>query len=180
MHSEIYPFKFKDGKWGYKDNNNNITTSKYNGAMPYHDGICWVKHMNWGGIDINGKVIIPFIYKSVYRLAPNVYRVLGLNNKFGVIDNNGNIIIDINMTGYLMISIVLIVLSLIFQLITLPVEFDASKRAIAILDEWGLLNQTEINGVKKVLGAAALTYVAAALTSLISRTSNIIARMPRQ
>lgn len=99
MHSEIYPFKFKDGKWGYKDNNNNITTPKYNGAMPYHDRICWVKHMNWGGIGINGEVIIPFIYKSVYRLAPNVYRVLGLNNKFGVIDNNGNIIIDIKYDG---------------------------------------------------------------------------------
>lgn len=56
----------------------------------------------------------------------------------------------------------------LFQLVTLPVEFDASKRATAILDEWGLLNQTEINGVKKVLGAAALTYVAAALSSLMN------------
>ena len=56
----------------------------------------------------------------------------------------------------------------VFQLVTLPVEFDASKRATAILDEWGLLNQAEIKGVKKVLGAAALTYVAAALSSLMN------------
>lgn len=66
------------------------------------------------------------------------------------------------------VGIFLFAAVVIFQLVTLPVEFNASKRATAILDEWGLLNQTEINGVKKVLGAAALTYVAAALTSLMN------------
>lgn len=56
----------------------------------------------------------------------------------------------------------------LFQLVTLPVEFNASKRAVEILDDWGMLNKSELNGVKKVLGAAALTYVAAALTSLMN------------
>lgn len=66
------------------------------------------------------------------------------------------------------IGIVLFSAVVLFQLVTLPVEFNASKRATQILDEWGILNQTELKGVKKVLGAAALTYVAAALTSLMS------------
>jgi len=66
------------------------------------------------------------------------------------------------------VGIFLFAAVVLFQLVTLPVEFDASKRATVILDEWGLLNETEIKGVKKVLGAAALTYVAAALTALMN------------
>lgn len=54
---------------------------------------------------------------------------------------------------------------LLFQLVTLPVEFDASRRAIKTLDEGGILSSEELTGARKVLGAAAMTYVAAALTS---------------
>lgn len=62
--------------------------------------------------------------------------------------------------GILMFAFVLL-----FQLITLPVEFDASRRAIRTLDEGGILLGEELSGAKKVLGAAAMTYVAAALTT---------------
>ncbi len=55
-----------------------------------------------------------------------------------------------------------------FQLITLPVEFNASKRAVAILDDTGVLMGEEIPACKKVLSAAALTYLASALTSVMS------------
>lgn len=55
-----------------------------------------------------------------------------------------------------------------FQLVTLPVEFNASRRALAILKSTYTLNEEELEGAKKVLTAAALTYVAAALTSLMS------------
>lgn len=58
-------------------------------------------------------------------------------------------------------------LSVIFQLVTLPVEFNASSRAIAKVDQYGLLSQTENDGCKKVLRAAALTYVAAAASSTL-------------
>lgn len=59
-------------------------------------------------------------------------------------------------------------LSVIFQLVTLPVEFNASKRAIVILGESGILaNKEEIDGSKKVLSAAALTYVASAAASIL-------------
>jgi len=56
----------------------------------------------------------------------------------------------------------------LFQLVTLPVEFNASSRAVSILFSSGLIGEDEKKGVKKVLGAAALTYVAAALTSLMN------------
>lgn len=58
-------------------------------------------------------------------------------------------------------------LSVIFQLVTLPVEFNASSRAIVKVDQYGLLSQTENDGCKKVLRAAALTYVAAAASSAL-------------
>lgn len=55
----------------------------------------------------------------------------------------------------------------LFQLVTLPVEFNASRRALKTLDNSGILVGDELRGAKKVLTAAALTYVAAMLTSLL-------------
>ena len=52
-------------------------------------------------------------------------------------------------------------LSLVFQFVTLPVEFNASHRAVRAIDEAGILTQQELNGAKKTLKAAAMTYVAA-------------------
>lgn len=66
------------------------------------------------------------------------------------------------------IGIALFSLSVLFSLITLPVEFDASNRAIRMLTEGGYVTESERSGVKAVLNAAALTYVAAAVTSLLS------------
>lgn len=57
-------------------------------------------------------------------------------------------------------------LSLIFQLITLPVEFNASRRAIRAISETGILTQQELTGAQKTLKAAAMTYVAATAVSL--------------
>ena len=57
-------------------------------------------------------------------------------------------------------------LSLVFQLITLPVEFNASRRALAAIDDGELLTQEERRGAKKTLRAAAMTYVAAVAVSL--------------
>jgi len=54
-----------------------------------------------------------------------------------------------------------------FQLITLPVEFNASNRAMRILEETGMLAGAELKGASKVLRAAALTYVAALFASVL-------------
>lgn len=58
-------------------------------------------------------------------------------------------------------------LAVIFQLVTLPVEFNASGRALEILENKGILNIEELGVTKKVLTAAALTYVAAAASALL-------------
>lgn len=65
------------------------------------------------------------------------------------------------------IGILLFSLAVVFQLITLPVEFNASGRALRILDDSGILYGQEVEGAGKVLRAAALTYVASALTSIL-------------
>lgn len=67
--------------------------------------------------------------------------------------------------GLLKLGIILFALAVAFYVVTLPVEFDASLRAVHILDESGLLDQEELVGVKKVLRAAALTYIASAATA---------------
>ena len=65
------------------------------------------------------------------------------------------------------IGLILFSLAVIFQLITLPVELNASRRAITLLDQVGILGGQEVNQTRQVLGAAALTYVAALAASVL-------------
>jgi Zn-dependent membrane protease YugP len=74
----------------------------------------------------------------------------------------------LSMPLLLNIGIILFGGAVLFYVITLPVEFNASARAIAILRANNVLTKDELNGVKKVLTAAAMTYVASALTALMS------------
>ena len=66
-----------------------------------------------------------------------------------------------------MAGIILFSLAVLFQLVTLPVEFNASSRALRILEDTGMLGSQEMTGAKKVLRAAAMTYVAALASSLL-------------
>lgn len=66
-----------------------------------------------------------------------------------------------------MAGIILFLLAVLFQLVTLPVEFNASSRALRILEDTGMLGSQEMTGAKKVLRAAAMTYVAALASSLL-------------
>lgn len=77
-------------------------------------------------------------------------------------------------TGFFKIGILLFSFSLIFQIITLPVEFNASSRAVAILESSGMLYEDELKGARKVLSAAAMTYVAAVVATLLSLLRLII------
>ncbi|MBQ7117683.1 MAG: zinc metallopeptidase [Clostridia bacterium] len=71
--------------------------------------------------------------------------------------------------GFLVdLGIILFAAVVIFQLVTLPIEFNASSRALRVIDETGMLHDEERNGAKKVLTAAAMTYVASLLVSLMS------------
>ena len=73
----------------------------------------------------------------------------------------------LGFSGLINIGVILFSLVVVFQLVTLPVEFDASKRACSILETSNRFNADEISAVKAVLSAAAFTYVASALNSIL-------------
>ena len=70
--------------------------------------------------------------------------------------------------GMIEIGIVVQAITLLFELVTLPVEFNASSRALAQLEGFNMFSQNEVKGSKKMLSAAALTYVAALITTLLN------------
>ena len=72
----------------------------------------------------------------------------------------------VNQPFLINFGIILFATVTVFQLITLPVEFNASRRAVATLDSMGVVDNVEKSGARKVLTAAALTYVAALLVSI--------------
>ncbi|MED3660645.1 zinc metallopeptidase [Ureibacillus sp. FSL K6-8385] len=67
----------------------------------------------------------------------------------------------------LLLGIILLAAGVLFQVVTLPVEFDASKRAMNEVVQLGIINNNEEHGARKVLSAAALTYVAAAAVAVL-------------
>ncbi|MBQ3140418.1 MAG: zinc metallopeptidase [Clostridia bacterium] len=71
----------------------------------------------------------------------------------------------LDFAGLITVGIALYSLATVFQLITLPVEFNASRRAIRALDDSGMLDDNELPGARRTLSAAAMTYVAALLMS---------------
>ena len=72
----------------------------------------------------------------------------------------------LGVAGMVEVGIALFGAAVLFQLVTLPVEFDASKRAVAEMERLGLATTADVGGSKQVLNAAALTYVAAAAASV--------------
>ena len=78
------------------------------------------------------------------------------------------------------IGIILFSLGVLFQLVTLPVEFNASARALETIEGQMLLDDEEIRGARKVLRAAALTYVAALLMSALQLLRYVLIFMGRR
>jgi len=102
------------------------------------------------------------------------YAPIKIRNFFVPIANIGSTIsIPIAIAGFIFgmrplveIGILLFSMIVLFQIITLPVEFNASRRAIDSIETFGILSPDEVGGAKKVLFAAALTYVAATITAI--------------
>ncbi|HSP00581.1 MAG TPA: zinc metallopeptidase [Thioalkalivibrio sp.] len=105
---------------------------------------------NYGPMRLRGAIV------PLAALGGNLSMILVLAGLF--IGGAGNLIT---------IGAIMFLFTVIFQLVTLPVEFDASKRALRILDT-GILTPSEVEGAKRVLNAAAWTYVAAAVTGILS------------
>ena len=98
------------------------------------------------------------------RIRAKLVPFVNIINKFGYIATIIGLISGI--FDVLICGIVMIIATLIFQLVTLPVEFDASNRAKKQIDKLKLANSDEQEGVRKMLSAAAFTYVAGVLESI--------------
>ena len=102
---------------------------------------------------------------SMMKVRSAIVPAVNLSSKFGYLA----IIIGASakVTSLIYLGIVMLCAILLFQLVTLPVEFDASSRGMKNLSEYHILNDSEKEGARKVLFAAALTYVAGLITTVI-------------
>ncbi len=107
--------------------------------------------------------------ESYFPLAVRsaILPVANFGSKFGLWIVIAGVIISF-FRPLIFIGVLLFAFGVLFQIVTLPVEFDASKRALATLSEMGYLNESEMTGARKVLKSAAMTYVASAAASILS------------
>ncbi len=102
----------------------------------------------------------PLSIRSALVPAANIGSRLGVPIiLIGILFGSGGILVQIGIWVFS--------LAVLFQVVTLPVEFNASRRAMKMLEGGGIMGQEELSMVRKVLGAAAMTYVAAAAASLL-------------
>jgi Zn-dependent membrane protease YugP len=101
---------------------------------------------------------------SFFRFRSALFPVVAFSSSIWMWLLLGGILL--NIAGLFALAILLYAFAVLFQLVTLPVEFDASRRAAVQLHNTGLTTTQETGGVKKVLRAAALTYIAGALAAL--------------
>lgn len=103
---------------------------------------------------------------SVIKLRTALVPVVNIGSRLGLPLILLGVLLSYNQI-LIQIGIWAFSLSVLFQLVTLPVEFNASGRALAKIGQYGLLSEEERIGSKKVLTAAAMTYVAAAASSIL-------------
>ncbi len=100
------------------------------------------------------------------RLRSALVPVANIGSSFGIWIIIGGLLLQ--MTPLAWLGVILFGAGFVFSLITLPVEFDASRRAMRMMDQSGLLAGQELAGAKEVLTSAAWTYIAAAAASLLT------------
>lgn len=104
-----------------------------------------------------------YLFMKIRSLLVPIVNIVSYLGYFGLI-----VSIFAGITGYLKLSILVLLATLIFQLVTLPVEFDASKRAGEQLEKLGLVEANEKQDCMKMLKAAALTYVASLASTVLN------------
>jgi Zn-dependent membrane protease YugP len=107
--------------------------------------------------------------RSYFPLAlrSTIYPVASFGSKMGPLIVLGGLLLGYS-EALISLGIVLFSAAVVFSIITLPVEFNASANAVSVLKRGGILNEQELRGARSVLNAAALTYVAAALASVLT------------
>ncbi|UCF99422.1 MAG: zinc metallopeptidase [Spirochaetaceae bacterium] len=107
--------------------------------------------------------------RSYFPLAMRgaIYPVASFGSKLGPVIVLGGLLFGFSEL-LISIGIVMFAIAVVFSIITLPVELNASTNAISVLRRGGFLSESELSGARSVLNAAALTYVAAALASVLT------------
>ena len=103
-----------------------------------------------------------YLFMKIRSFLVPVVNIISYLGYFGLV-----VSIFAGITGYIKLSILVLLATILFQLVTLPVEFDASKRAKEQLEKLGIVNSEELEGSNKMLFSAALTYVAGLLSNLL-------------
>lgn len=99
------------------------------------------------------------------RFRNNIVPLANISSKLGYIAIAVGL--ALSLVNLMWIGIACEIIILLFQLVTLPVEFDASSRALKKIEEYGIVDKEEHSGAKKMLTSAALTYVAGVLSALM-------------
>lgn len=102
---------------------------------------------------------------SFLRLRNKIAPIVNLSSKLGYVAILLGIVFS--LVKLMWLGIIFEVIILLFQLITLPVEFNASRRALKIINEMGFVDKDELKGSKKMLISAALTYVASVISNIL-------------
>ncbi len=143
----------------YDPRTNTVRLSRSNYSQPTVTAVGVAAHECGHAIQ-HAKGYSPLNIRSALVPAANIGSRLGLPViLLGVILSWNQVLIQIGIWAF--------ALAVCFQFVTLPVEFNASSRAIAKIEQYGLLTQEENNGCRKVLRAAAMTYVAAAASAVL-------------
>ncbi|MGL4790255.1 MAG: zinc metallopeptidase, partial [Anaerotignaceae bacterium] len=115
-----------------------------------------VQHANSYSFLMLRSALVPLTNISSRAAMPMIFIGILLGSQAG--SSIGNMLVQL--------GIILFSVAVIFAIVTLPVEFNASKRAVAMLDEYSILSSQELKPVRQVLNAAALTYVASAAVAI--------------
>ena len=113
-----------------------------------------------------GHVQQKFSNSLLFSIRTGLVPVVNIGSRLGYILIVVGLIINFLQLAH--IGLILFALTTVFALVTLPIEIDASRRAFKLIRKYDLLSESRIGGAKSVLSAAATTYIAALLTSLLN------------
>jgi len=143
----------------YDPRTNTVRLSRSNYEEPSVTAVGVAAHECGHAIQ-HAKSYAPLNIRSALVPVANIGSNLGMPLiLLGVVFSWNQVLIEIGIWAF--------ALAVLFQLVTLPVEFNASARAVAKIEQYGLLTAEENRGCKKVLTAAAMTYVAAAASAIL-------------
>lgn len=113
-----------------------------------------------------GHVQQKFSKSFLFHIRTGLVPIVNMGSRLGYILIIVGLIL--NILGLAQIGLILFASTTVFALITVPIEIDASKRGLKLIKKYNLIQESRLDGAKSILGAAATTYIASLLTSLLN------------